>query len=166
MSAPDALEVLISRLRELMADATPGPLYLQSGALGVNPWVGANGGTCANGDYVRGTCILNMAAHDRNKADAELIVEAINALPRLLAALSATDNRAPVEDGWREENLKLRGALQTAVDAIHLYLLPSAMDGGIGECTAVLNARHAHSEATAALAAAPAPPTASRETGR
>ena len=46
---------------------------------------------------------------------------------------------------------RLRAALQTCVDAIALYLLPSAMDGGIGECAAVVNAEHARKDAIAAL---------------
>lgn len=65
-------------------------------------------------------------------------------------AQCAADRKAL--DAARGEIERLRAALQTAVDAIHLYLLPSAMDGGIGECTAILNAKHADAEARVALA--------------
>lgn len=105
----------LSELRRLHEAATPGPLYLHTGAIGVNPWISAKGGECSNGDYVRGSCILNMVAHDRNEDDAALIVAAVNALPALLSRIEALE----------EENGRLRDAHRRS----HMFSGASDADG-------------------------------------
>lgn len=104
LTAPDALTALISRLRELMAKATPGDWEVEADMRSerVGDMYAADGYT----DYLAG---WNIHAKDGEvvgiegilpdgEANAALIVEMRNSLPLLLDALSATDNRAPVED--------------------------------------------------------------------
>lgn len=72
---------------------------------------------------------------------------------QLITTLSAPSIPAVDVDALTEENGHLREALQTAVDAIALYLAPSGVDGGAGECAAVTNAEHARRTVIAALSA-------------
>ena len=81
-------ERLAERLRELLANAGL-PWRVNAGAIGVNPWIESSNGTKLDGEYRRGGCILNMVAHDERENDAALIVEAVNALPTLLARIAA-----------------------------------------------------------------------------
>lgn len=64
---------LADKIEQLSAAATPGEWHLQTGAIGINPWISAENWTRPNGSYVRGGCILNMVAHDEREQDATLI---------------------------------------------------------------------------------------------
>ena len=80
---------MIEELKALAEKATPGPWHVHSGAMGVNPWIACSNGTKADGEYVRGSCILNMTAHKEREHDAALICLLRNNLPAILSALSA-----------------------------------------------------------------------------
>lgn len=77
----------IDELERLLAAATPGRWCLQTGALGVNPWISGPNWTRPDRSYVRGGCILNMVAHDEREHDAALIVAARNSLPAILTEI-------------------------------------------------------------------------------
>lgn len=66
-------------LAALSDAATASPWHLQTGAIGVNPWISAGNWTRKDGSYVRGGCILNMVAHDEREQDAAFIVALVNA---------------------------------------------------------------------------------------
>jgi hypothetical protein len=105
-SADDA--ALVGRLRTLAAKATPGPWHVNTGAIGVNPWIECSNGTKSSGDYVRGGCILNMVAHDENDDDAALIAALRNNLPEIITALSqpvpSEATEAMIEAGKKTAN--------------------------------------------------------------
>lgn len=85
---------------------------------------------------------------ERYAASAIALDEAAGMIRALSApASSSPDKPDPAVQAVRE-------ALETAVDAMQLYMLPSAMDGGIGECAAITNTKHALEKARAALAPA------------
>lgn len=89
---------LIDKIERLSAAATPGEWHLQTGAIGINPWISAENWTRPNGSYVRGGCILNMVAHDEREQDAALIVALRNAVPEILAALRAQQHAEALAD--------------------------------------------------------------------
>lgn len=59
--------------------ASGGTWHLQTGAIGVNPWISVDNWTRKDGSYVRGGCILNMVAHDEREQDAAFIIALVNA---------------------------------------------------------------------------------------
>jgi hypothetical protein len=80
--------------------------------------------------------------------------EAGRRLAQYIAALPPEAQPGAPERGEVE---RLRAALEQAVDAMEFYMLPSAMDGGIGECAVLMNTRVAIERARVALQAGGTP---------
>jgi hypothetical protein len=76
----------IERLKELEAKATPGPWLLAT----------SNGGFIVefDGNYVLDAFVSDVLAQDKQRANAKLIAEMRNALPKLLAVVEAGDELA------------------------------------------------------------------------
>lgn len=110
----------LKALADLLAKASPGPWHVIDGAIGVNPWIARDSGTKANGDYVRGGCILNMVAHDERGDDAAAIVASVNFLRDNLPAI--IEQRAEIER-LREFAKSVADLSDTGCDFIDGFLL-------------------------------------------
>jgi hypothetical protein len=111
---------LAQQIKALAEKATPQPWHLHATAIGVNPWIACSNGTKGDGEYVRGSCILNMVAHNEREDDAALIVLLRNNVDRIITALSEAE--------------RMREALGNATFAamefdINRYLIASRRNG-------------------------------------
>jgi hypothetical protein len=113
------------QLAALDRAATQGVWHLQSGAIGVNPWISAGNWTREDGSYVRGGCILNMVAHDEREQDAALIVALVNAY--------RTGNLVLIDDGAVEA---LRALVEYHRTGGHEG---NGSDENLARCTAALS---------------------------
>ncbi len=100
---------LAAKIKRLSAAATPGEWHLQTGAIGINPWISAENWTRPNGSYVRGGCILNMVAHDEREQDAALIATMCSesARKQIAAALRAQQHAEALADALSDASEEL-----------------------------------------------------------